>query len=181
MVYGEGKTLVAIDPQGLVFAVGTNCNTIRVYDSREYTQGPFATWHVEDAQYTPGRLPEWTSLKFSSDGKRLIVTTMSATIYVLDAYEGRLLQRLVGHSGPIGASCGEEVCITPDARYVMAGGGDNCVRFWDLLSTPEIMDNQPFATLPSPHRNGVKVTGYNPLNAMAVTGGEEVVSIQLHY
>lgn len=169
--------MVAIDPQGLVFAVGTNCNTIRVYDFREYIQGPFATWFVEDAQFTPGRLPDWTSLKFSSDGKRLIVTTMSDTIYVLDAYEGKLLQRLVGHAGPNSPSCGEEVCITPDARYVMAGGRDNCLRFWDLLQTPEIFDNQPFTTLPSPHKNGVKIAGYNPLNAMAVSGGDEVVSI----
>lgn len=171
VVTGEGRTLVAIDPQGLVFAVGTNCNTIRVYDFREYTQGPFAVWNVEDIS---GRLPEWTSLKFSSDGKRLIITTISDTIYVLDAYEGRLLQKLVGHAGPNTASCGEEVCITPDARYVMAGGRDNCLRFWDLLSSKETIDNQPFATLPSPHKAGIKIVGYNPLNAMAVTGSEEL-------
>jgi WD40 repeat protein len=166
---------VAIDPQGLVFAVGTNCNKIRLYDFREYIQGPFATWDVEDAPYTPGRLPEWTSLKFSSDGKRLIVATNSDTIYVLDAYEGKLLQRLVGHAGPNTVSCGEEVCITPDARFVMAGGRDNCVRYWDLLNSKENIDNQPFATLPSPHKTGIKVVGYNPLNAMSVTAGEEVV------
>jgi WD40 repeat protein len=165
---------VAIDPQGLVFAVGTNCNTIRVYDFREYTQGPFATWNVEDAQFSPGQLPEWTSLKFSSDGKRLIVTTLSDTIYVLDAFEGRLLQRLVGHAGPNALSCGEEVCITPDARFVIAGGRDNCVRYWDLNSKENI-DNQPFATLPTPHKNGIKLAGYNPLNAMSITGGEELV------
>lgn len=182
-MHGEGKTLVAIDPQGLVFAVGTNCNKIRVYDFREYIQGPFATWDVQDAQYTPGRLPEWTSLKFSSDGKRLIIATNSDTIYVLDAYDGRLLQRLVGHAGPTGGSCGEEVCITPDARFVMAGGRDNCVRYWDLLnnSNENLMDNQPFSTLPSSHKTGIQIVGYNPLNAMSVTGGDEVVSVFIYW
>lgn len=170
VVAGETSTLVAIDPQGLVFAVATNFTTIRVYDFREYTQGPFATWNVEDHG---ARLPDWSSLKFSADGKRLIVTTISDTIYVLDAYEGRLLQRLVGHAGPTAASCGEEVCITPDARYVMAGGRDNCVRFWDLNQTKDL-DSQPFTTLASPHKAGIKIVGFNPLNAMAVTGSEEV-------
>lgn len=99
---------------------------------------------------------------------------MSDTIYVLDAFDGRLLQRLVGHAGPMTASCGEEVSISPDARYVMAGGRDNYVRIWDLLSNKEIIDNQPFATLPTPHTSGIKIVGFNPLNAMAVSGAEEL-------
>ena len=172
MIHCEGKSLVAIDPQGLVFAVGSSNNIIRVYDSREYLQGPFATWQVQDPQEPYGRLPEWTSLKFSSDGTKIIITTLSDKIYVLDAFNGALLQRLVGHAGPNSLSCGEEVCITPDARFVMAGGIDNCVRVWDLHN-PSV-DNLAFTTLVSPHKSGIKVCGFNPLNAMAVTGGEEV-------
>ncbi|KAI8642314.1 hypothetical protein BD408DRAFT_416600 [Parasitella parasitica] len=171
VLHGEGKTLAAFDPQGLVFAVGNNCDKIRVYDLRDYTKGPFATWAVEDAQYTPGRLPEWTSLKFTPDGKQLVVTTTADIIYILDAFDGKLLQRLVGHSGTDDtSSCGEEVCITPDAQFVMAGGRDSHLRIWDLNQQDAVMDNQPLATLPTPHKTAIKIVGYNPSNAMAVTG-----------
>lgn len=158
----------------MIFAVGKNCDTISLYDCREYTNGPFSTWKVQDAQFSPGRLPEWTSLKFSSDGKHLIVTTMSDIIYVLDSFNGTLVQRLVGHAGPDKMSCGEEVAITPDSKFVMAGGRDSYLRFWDLTQK-DMMDSQPFITLPTPHKHGVKVAGYNPHYAIGVTGGEEVV------
>lgn len=175
MLHGEGKTLAAFDPQGLVFAVGNSCDTIRVYDFRDYTKGPFATWKVEDAQFPAGRLPDWTSLKFSADGKSLIITTAADILYVLDAFDGKLLQRLVGHSGTNNAgSCGEEVCITPDARFVMAGGRDAHLRIWDLNQNNGMLDNQPFATLPTPHKTGIKIVGYNPSSAVAVTGAEEL-------
>lgn len=167
--------MAAYDPQGLVFAVGTSCDTISLFDSREYTKGPFSTWKVEDAQFTPGRLPEWTSFKVTPDGKLLVVTTMSDIIYVFDAFDGKMVQRLVGHAGPAKMSCGEEVCITPDAKYVMAGGRDSYLRIWDITQR-NVMDSQPFVTLPTPHKNGVRVAGYNPVNALAVSGGEELVS-----
>ncbi|KAI8094826.1 Hydantoinase B/oxoprolinase-domain-containing protein [Gilbertella persicaria] len=167
VLHGEGKTMAAFDPQGLVFAVGTNHDTIRVYDCREYTNGPFATWPIPDTGV------EWTSLKFTPDGKKIIITTVGDVLYVIDAFEGTLLQRLVGHVGPQHPStCGEEVCVTPDARYVMAGGRDGQLRIWDLNK----QENMPFATLQTPHKHSLKIVGHNPMHAMCVTGSSELVS-----
>ncbi|OBZ81408.1 WD repeat-containing protein 82 [Choanephora cucurbitarum] len=179
VLHGEGKTLVAFDPQGLVFAIATNNDTVRVYDCREYLNGPFAVWPIQDPQnyYPP---VEWTSLKFTSDGKKIIITTVSDTIYVIDAFEGTLLQRFVGHAGPNSPStCGEEVCITPDAKYLMAGGRDSYLRIWDLNADPHIMDQQPFVTLQTPHQHEIRMMGHNPMNAMCVTGSNELVSLLL--
>ncbi|KAI7906358.1 Hydantoinase B/oxoprolinase-domain-containing protein [Cokeromyces recurvatus] len=177
VLHGESKTLAAIDPQGLVFAVGTNSSTIHVYDCREYTKGPFDTWHIQDNQRL-GRLPEWTSLKFTPDGKKLIITTLSDIIYILDAFTGALIQKLVGHSGPKEGSCGEEVCITPDASFVMAGGKDAILRIWDINNT-EIMENKPFTAFPTPHKREITIVGYNPLNAVGVTGANELEFLDL--
>lgn len=184
MIHGQGNVLVAFDPQGLVFAVARNNTKIFLYDCRDYNGGPFYTWDVEDPQVYPGGLPAWTSIKFTSNGQYLLITTVADIIYVLDSFSGTITQRLVGHAGPNKASCGEEVCTTPDAKYVIAGGRDSYLRIWDL-SQKEVMDNQPFVTLPTPHKNGVTVAGFNPVNAVGVTGGEELVSympnINLHW
>jgi WD40 repeat protein len=146
-----------------------------MYDFREYINGPFATWVIEDPQQPSGRLPEWTSLKFTADGKQLVITTVTGLIYIIDAFDGNLLQRLVGHPAPFRSSCGEDVCITPDAGFLVAGGTDSHLRVWDL--SHKILDSQPFATLPTPHRKGINVVGFNPLNAMSITGGDELVSL----
>lgn len=172
--------MAAFDPQGLVFAVATNGNEIRMYDFKEYTNGPFATWVIADPQYPTGQFPEWTSLKFTADGKQLVITTITDLIYILDSFNGNLLQRLVGHTAPDRLSCGEEVCITPDAGFLVAGGKDSYLRIWDLKHKGAV-DNQPFATLPTPHKNGINIVGYNPLNAMSVSGGEELVSRFLYF
>ncbi|KAG0746712.1 hypothetical protein G6F57_007732 [Rhizopus arrhizus] len=175
VIHAQGKTLAAFDPQGLVFAVGINCNTVCMYDCREYARGPFATWKVEDSFYSRENLPEWSSLKFTPDGKCLIITTVGSIIYVLDSYTGNLLQRLVGHSGPDNAllSCGEEVSVSPDARFVMAGGKDSYLRFWDLYQRDEI-NCSPFITLSTPHKKGIHVASFAPSHAVIVTGGSEL-------
>lgn len=176
VIHVQGKTLAAFDPQGLVFAVGISCNTVCMYDCREYARGPFATWKVEDSFYSRENLPEWSSLKFTPDGKCLIITTVGSIIYVLDSYTGKLLQRLVGHSGPDNAllSCGEEVSVSPDARFVMAGGKDSYLRFWDLYQRDEI-NCSPFITLSTPHKKGIHVASFAPSHAVIVTGGSELV------
>ncbi|KAG1439933.1 hypothetical protein G6F56_012108 [Rhizopus delemar] len=174
LIHGQGKTLASFDGQGLVFAVGIDCNSIRMYDYREYTRGPFATWKVEDPYYSPGRLPEWTSLKFTPDGKHIVVTTLSNIIYVLDSYTGALVQRLIGHAGPENAaSCGEEVSVSPDARFVMAGGRDCYLRFWDLYQRNEI-DNSPFLTLNTPHKSGISIASFAPYHGVVITGSDEL-------
>ncbi|KAI9281939.1 WD40-repeat-containing domain protein [Sporodiniella umbellata] len=174
LIYGKGKTLASFDPQGLVFAVGIDCNSICMYDYREYARGPFATWQVEDPYYSPGRLPEWTSLKFTPHGKNIIVTTLSNIIYVLDSYTGALTQRLIGHAGPeTGLSCGEEVSISPDGRFVMAGGRDSYLRFWDLHQRNEI-DISPFITLNTPHKSGITIASFAPSHGVVITGSDEL-------
>lgn len=104
-------------------------------------QGPFITIPIIDLTLEklswPPRNPLITSLLFRPNGKHLLVSTSGDVHYVLDAFSGRVLRRLVGHMGletkrgpdgkatkdtvPQRGGSGEETCWTPDGKYVMSG------------------------------------------------------------
>lgn len=106
----RGRPTVAYDQQGLVFAVAMEGGAIKLFDSRSYDkvciqmrsssvlfsgtqlneflfsflnfQGPFDTFLVG------GDTAEVYDIKFSNDGKSMLLTTTNNNIYVLDAYGG---------------------------------------------------------------------------------------------
>ncbi|RVX08692.1 Protein anthesis pomoting factor 1 [Vitis vinifera] len=78
----RGRPTVAYDQQGLVFAVAMEGGAIKLFDSRSYDKGPFDTFFVG------GDTAEVCDIKFSNDGKSMLLTTTNNNIYVLDAYGG---------------------------------------------------------------------------------------------
>lgn len=117
----SGTPTVAFDPSGLTFAVGLNSETIKMYDVKTFDKGPFATWNLADSQ-SPHGFSSWTSLKFTNDGKHILVTTSGNTHYLVDAFEGNIKQRFEGHIGlqiPDNGGC--DTGLTPDGRFVFAG------------------------------------------------------------
>ena len=70
MVQGQGLALVAI----LVVCV---C----------YCQGPFATFKMQQDKDC-----DWTGLKFSPDGKLILISTNGQVIRLIDAFQGTPLQ-----------------------------------------------------------------------------------------
>ena len=55
-------------------------------------QGPFSTF-----KYKIESGCDWTGIKFSLDGKLMMLTTNGAVIRVLDAFEGKPLHTLQGY------------------------------------------------------------------------------------
>ena len=53
-------------------------------------QGPFATFKMQQ-----DRECDWTSLKFSPDGKLILVATNGQVIRLIDAFQGTPLQSFV--------------------------------------------------------------------------------------
>lgn len=189
--------------------------TIRLYDIRSYDsvrkgvgskvirinvgnnqdrrcQGPFATWTILDPE-APKDSSYWTSLKFTNDGQHILITTSGNTHYLIHAFQGRIVKRLVGNTGSTsrdqqngGTShrYGEEVGLSPDAKYAFAGGRDGVVRVWDLLdkndpNDPAPMMNAPVMTELHSRENSpspIRVLGFNPAYMMMVSGGNQLVS-----
>ncbi|KAL7417300.1 WD40-repeat-containing domain protein [Mrakia frigida] len=195
--------VVAYDNQGLIFAVARNGNgegenSIYVYDLQNFHNGPFATMPIIDLalQFVsyPPRIPLITSLHFRPNGKHLLVSTSGNVHYILDAFSGALLRRLVGHVGlesrgvePERGVSGEETCWTMDGKFVLGGSHDGRLLTWDLTDLPEVVQDVPEGSQPAfnlkdtlpiaehaGHQGPTRAVASNPKNAMLATGAGEL-------
>ncbi|KAI8338355.1 putative WD-repeat protein [Chlamydoabsidia padenii] len=187
LINATSRPIASIDNAGLVFGVGIGSETIRLYDIRSYDTGPFATWTIIDP-HLPSDNSYWTSLKFTNDGQHILITTSGNTHYLIHAFEGRIVKRLMGDSinqEQGGYQCGEQVGLSPDAKFAFAGGQDGVVRVWDLLdkndpNDPPPMMDAPVMTLLQPRENhygpdrAIRILGFNPSYMMMVSGGNEL-------
>lgn len=84
--------IAAYDPEGMIFAVGIDSEKIKLYDMRSYQKGPFSTFKLTKERYS-----EWTDLKFSRNGKNILVNTDGAKIRLVDAFDGSLKETYIGN------------------------------------------------------------------------------------
>ncbi|CAN1188061.1 Protein ANTHESIS POMOTING FACTOR 1 [Linum perenne] len=125
----RGRPTVAYDQQGLVFAVAMEGGAIKLFDSRSYDKGPFDTFLVG------GDTAEVCDIKFSNDGKSMLLTTTSNSVYVLDAYAG---EKRCGFSLEPSPNTTIEATFTPDGQYVVSGSGDGTLRAWNINRPNEV-------------------------------------------
>ncbi|CAD6271371.1 unnamed protein product [Miscanthus lutarioriparius] len=124
----RGRPSVAYDQQGLVFAVAMEGGAIKLFDSRSYDKGPFDTFLVG------GDTAEVSDIKFSNDGKSMLLTTTNSHIYVLDAYGGDKC----GFSLEPSPNVTNEAAFTPDGQYVISGSGDGTLHAWNINTVQEV-------------------------------------------
>ncbi|XP_024404060.1 protein ANTHESIS POMOTING FACTOR 1 [Physcomitrium patens] len=126
----RGRPAVAYDQQGLVFAVAMEGGAIKLFDVRSYDKGPFDTFLVG------GDTAEVSGMKFSNDGKLMLLSTSNGHVYVVDAYSGKKLHGFSLEPNPDGGVL--EASFSPDAQFVIAGSGDGTLRTWSTLSGVEV-------------------------------------------
>lgn len=190
--------LAAYDANGVVFAVGMNVyQRINLYDTKNFDKEPFLHIQIEDKALEkisfPPRLPVMTSLAFSSNGKFLLVGTAGDVHYVIDAFDGVTLFRLVGHVGlergksgressmiPSRGISGEELTWTPDSKYVIGGSEDGKVLVWEIDEMKKAGLGEETATLTpnkiiEGHPSVSRCIKFNPRFAMMATASAELV------
>lgn len=91
VMQSSGPTIVAYDPEGIIFAAGVNSEAVKLYDIRSFDKGPFLTFNV-GAEHDC----EWTGMKFSADGKTILISTNGNMTRLIDAYTGALLKTFRG-------------------------------------------------------------------------------------
>jgi COMPASS component SWD2 len=195
--------VVAWDNSGLVFAVGINeFQRILLYDHANFDKAPFLTITLDDPTLReisyPPRAICMTSLSFSTNGKHLLVGCSGDAHYILDAFNGWLIAKLEGHMGlerrspgappsitPQRGCSGEEVCFTPDSKFVVSGSLDGRIHIWDIQKLPDVSPDEPY-TQPvqrlqplvnlDAHPGLSRAVKFNPRFAMMATAGAELVS-----
>uniref|UniRef100_A0A8C5I4D3 Twinfilin n=1 Tax=Gouania willdenowi TaxID=441366 RepID=A0A8C5I4D3_GOUWI len=122
-----GKPVCSFDPDGLIFAAGVESQAIKLYDLRAYDKGPFACFETNF-----NRNCDWTGLRFSNDGKQILISTNGGMIRVMNAFSGSVMHTFSGYNNTKGISL--EACFTPDSRFVMIGSEDGRVHVWSTES-----------------------------------------------
>jgi COMPASS component SWD2 len=128
----NGSAVASFDPEGLIFAAGIDSRHVKLYDLRSFDKGPFSTFHVRQ-DYAAC---EWTGLKFSSDGKMMLISTTISQIKLIDAFHGHELHTLSGHLNSTESIL--EASFTPDARYVLSGSQNGRVHVWSAETGKEV-------------------------------------------
>lgn len=129
---GGCRPAVAFDPQGLVFAAAMSGGRVKLFDVRSYDKGPFLTFLTSDL----GGRTNFSGIKFSNDGKLMLLATTGGTHALLNSFNGDLLQSFTGH--PVAPASDDkpqrplEACFSPDSEFVLCGGEDGGIWRWEV-------------------------------------------------
>ncbi|KAK1410476.1 hypothetical protein QVD17_37013 [Tagetes erecta] len=154
----QGRPATAYDDQGLVFAVAFG-GLIRMFDSRYYEKGPFEIFSVG------GDVSDANVVKFSNDGRLMLLTTKDGRVHVLDSFRGTLLGTY--NVKPVSSHSTLEASFSPEGMFVISGSGDGSVYAWSIRSGKEVAswlstENEP------------PVIKWAPGSLMFVTGSSEL-------
>jgi COMPASS component SWD2 len=143
MLHAPGIPTVAWDEQGLVFCVGAESGIIKLYDARNYSSGPFASFTVAEESVSNAL---FSFIRFSLDGKSLLAV-VEGRIYVLDAFNGNTICSV--QTGVPEAGQALEATLTPDGKYIIAGCNDRHIRVWDAREGKEVAKWPQHADIPT--------------------------------
>ncbi|KAI9678645.1 MAG: member of Set1p complex, histone methyl transferase [Caeruleum heppii] len=195
--------LTAFDASATVMAIASpTTSSILLYDVRQYDKAPFATFDTLELEktYTPSSVGRgWTTLEMANDGKSILLGTSGAGHFLLDAFDGHLKAFCVRPKGPTGriapgtsspeaeksGIAGQgDVCLSPDGRYVVGGGGQDSLCIWDALAAPTTTsDPANGAAVKKPlhpqweleAKGPAAVVAFNPRLNLCVSADREVV------
>jgi len=162
------KPVAAFDPEGLIFATGINSECIKLYDLRSYDKGPFSNFHVDastSASATDSQA-DWTGLKFSPDGRSILVFTNGTTIRLIDAFKGHVTHTFGGHANARGQAL--EAAFSPDAQYLFSGSTDGKLHCWHI----ETGDKMVFTS--EKHKGAIFCCQFNPKYMMLATTSDNM-------
>ncbi|XP_066381021.1 protein ANTHESIS POMOTING FACTOR 1-like [Miscanthus floridulus] len=121
----QRRPTVSYDDQGMVFAVAYG-GRIRMFDTRKFGKGPFETFSVGTDDSEPH------VIKFSSDGRQILLTTKAGRVHVLDSFEGNSIATF--HAKPILTNSTLEASFCPEGNHIISGSGDGSVYAWNVES-----------------------------------------------
>ncbi|GAB5371646.1 hypothetical protein AAMO2058_001597800 [Amorphochlora amoebiformis] len=112
--------VLSYDPQGLIIAICTARNHLKLFDRRTLTKGPFSTFSVERNV--------WTHMTFTPDGNYILMRNSEGYLNLYDSFKGNLKRQFRSGMRPKRNFSGNrllstEFCpsISPDGKYLLCG------------------------------------------------------------
>ncbi|AED98187.1 Transducin/WD40 repeat-like superfamily protein [Arabidopsis thaliana] len=155
----QGRPAAAYDDQGLIFAIAFG-GYIRMFDARMYEKGPFEIFSVG------GDLSEANVVKFSNDGRLMLLTTMDGFIHVLDSFRGTLLSTF--SVKPVAGESTLDAAFSPEGMFVVSGDGST--HAWGVRSGKQVHSWMGLGSEPP-------VIKWGPGSPMFVTGSSELAFV----
>ncbi|XP_067683543.1 WD repeat-containing protein 82-like [Haliotis asinina] len=152
----SGRPVAAFDPEGLIFAAGINSECVKLYDLRSFDKGPFNVFRLPQDKDC-----DWTQLKFSPDGKLILISTNGSVLRLIDSFQGAPLQIYAGVTNQKGVPL--EASFSPDSRYVFCGSTDGKIHCWSTETGKKI------AELLGDHPGPIQHVQFNPKYMMFAT------------
>ncbi|XP_040567699.1 WD repeat-containing protein 82 [Lepeophtheirus salmonis] len=149
LMHLAGRPVASFDPEGLIFAAGISSESVKLYDLRSFDKGPFSSF-----KFPPEKEMEWTGLKFSPDGKTILISTNGSLIKLIDAFSGQTLQTFTGHLNTKGIPL--EASFSPDSQFVISGSTDGRVHIWNAETGTKV------CVLNGDHDGPVSCVQFNP-------------------
>ena len=161
----------AYDQEGVVFGVYTDDHLIRMYDARNYQDGPFAKFSLYDnsilsvldpylarlqAPNANAKKLHAHDIKFSPDGNQLLVATNRGVFLHLDAFEGQLLHMFTNHEANQRGDVKLGTAYSADGAYVTTGSEDGRIFVYRASNGEHVH------TLPRGHQGAVVDLQWNP-------------------
>ncbi|RDD47183.1 WD repeat-containing protein 82 [Trichoplax sp. H2] len=156
LMHANGRAIASFDPDGLIFAVGINSQQVKLYDVRSFDKGPFSTFQLSEEH-----LRDWTGLKFSGDGKMILIYSNGNFIQLLDSFNGDELRNFSIPGNPRAVSL--EASFTPDSQFILSGSADGQVHIWNTDTGDKV------AVLQGHHPSAVQCIKFNPKYMMMIS------------
>jgi len=91
---------VAFDGEGIIFGLATGSRCVKLFDVKNMAKGPFSTFLIE------GNEDCITKIIFTENGKYIAVSTEGRSIYLLDAFDGTVIQKFEQAQMMVQLTCG---------------------------------------------------------------------------
>jgi COMPASS component SWD2 len=104
---------------------------------------------------------EWSGLKFSNDGKYLLLSATNNLIFLVDSFTGEHKQTYSNFGNSTNSV--NEASFSPDGQFVLAGSDDGTIHVWETLSGKEV-------AVWKGHVGPVGVVQWNPKMVMVASG-----------
>lgn len=170
-INGKGPCYSAFDQQGLIFAVSAGRQKVHLLDSKNYEAGEFASFDI--APYLNNPNVKIRGLKFTPDGKFLMVQTDNQRMLCMDAFDAQLVREYYLPEASAAPATITDIrgcpsmSISPDSQYLACGSDSGVVNVWNVATGTHVKALEG-------HPNFPRQVAFSPTSALLATACENL-------